>query len=312
MYNFDEIERLNIELNDEVLIKKAAEIIPKVVRSRKTQDSKPLILPDKCPCCGTALVDVEGEVAKYCPNKKGCFSQIKGRIEYFVSKQAMDIDGIGGSIIEQLISKGYVYDFSDIYKLDLFKLMTLDLIQTKAANNLLNAIEKSKNVTLSKFINALGIRLVGKESSDILAQNFSDIEQLKSADNIQLSQIDGIGEKMANSIVDYFKDEQNIKVIDEMIALGVKITNKYTHSSDLRLKGKSFVLTGTLETMGRDVAQTKLKELGAKTPNSVSKNTNFVVVGSNAGSKAQKAQALGITILNEDDLIKIIKGEKNV
>ena len=309
MYNFDEIKRLDISLFDEVLIKKAAEIIPKVVRSRKTPNSKPLELPNACPCCKTPLIDVEGEVAKYCPNQKNCKAQIKGRIEYFVSKQAMDIDGLGESIIDQLISKNYVYNFSDIYKITYENLLTLDLIQEKSAKNLLNAIEKSKNVLFQKFINALGIRLVGKESSDILAQNYKDIEALKNATFEDLSLIDGIGEKMAKSIVQYFKNKDNILVINEMLRLGLKIENKYTKNADLRLKGKSFVITGTLDTMSRDEAQAKLKELGAKTPSSVSKNTSFVIVGQNAGSKAQKAQALGIEILSEEDFIKILKGE---
>ena len=309
MYNFDEIKRLDISLYDEVLIKKAAEIIPKVVRSRKTPNSKPLELPNACPCCKTPLIDVEGEVAKYCPNQKNCKAQIKGRIEYFVSKQAMDIDGLGESIIDQLISKNYVYNFSDIYKITYENLLTLDLIQEKSAKNLLNAIEKSKNVLFQKFINALGIRLVGKESSDILAQNYKDIEALKNATFEDLSLIDGIGEKMAKSIVQYFKNKDNIFVIDEMLRLGLKIENKYTKNVDLRLKGKSFVITGTLDAMSRDEAQAKLKELGAKTPSSVSKNTSYVIVGQNAGSKAQKAQALGIEILSEEDLIKILKGE---
>ncbi len=309
MYNFDEIQRLDISLNDEVLIKKAAEIIPKVVRSRKTDNSKPLKLPDICPCCATPLVEVEGEVARYCPNTKGCKAQIKGRIEYFVSKAAMDIDGFGESIIEQLVDRKMVYKASDIYKLTYDDFLMLDLIKDKSANNLLNAIENSKNVLFSKFINALGIKLVGKESSDILAQNYENIELLKKAKYEDLAEIMGIGEKMAKSIVDYFSDSDNIAMIDEMINLGVKITNKYSGIKDLRLKGQSFVITGTLDTMSREIAQEKLKELGAKTPSSVSKNTTYVVVGANPGSKAAKAEELGITILNEKELIDIINGD---
>lgn len=312
MYNFDEIERLNISLYDEVLIKKAAEIIPKVVKSRKTLKSTPVTIPNNCPSCGTELVEVEGEVARYCPNSENCHAQIKGRIEYFVSKQSMDIDGLGENIIEQLINKGYVYSFSDIYRITKQQLMTLDLIKDKSSTNILNAIENSKNVTLSKFINALGIKLVGKESSDILAQNYKNIEELKKADFESLSQIDGIGTKMAQSIVDYFSNDKNLKVIDELIELGVDIKNKYEGVQNLRLKGKSFVLTGTLETLSREQAQAKLKELGAKTPSSVSKNTSFVVVGANPGSKALKAKELGITILSEEELIKIIEGEYDV
>ena len=312
MYNFDEIERLDISIGDEALIKKAAEIIPKVVRTRKTNNSKPLILPKNCPSCGSELIEIEGEVGIYCPNKENCPAQIKGRIEYFVSKSAMDIDGFGDSIIEKLIEKNYIKSPSDIYKLTYEQLLTLDLIKDKSANNLLNAIEQSKDVTLSKFINALGIRFVGKESSDILAQSFKDIEALKLASYDDLSALDGIGEKMAQSIVDYFSNQKNIDMIDEMIALGVKIKNKYSNAQVLRLKGQSFVITGTLESLSRDEAQAKLKELGAKTPSSVSKNTNFVVVGENPGSKAIKARELGIKILSEKELIEIINGGLNV
>ncbi|MBR1616926.1 NAD-dependent DNA ligase LigA [bacterium] len=312
MYNFDEIQRLDIALYDEVLIKKAAEIIPKVVKSRKTQNSKPIILPKNCPSCNSELIEVEGEVAWYCPNHSECPAQIKGRIEYFVSKTAMDIDGLGENIIEQLVDKGYVKYTSDIYKLTFDQLLTLDLIKDKSANNILSSIENSKNVLFSKFINALGIKLVGKESSDILAQNFKDIEELKSATYDTLAQIMGIGNKIAKNVVEYFQNPKNLQNIDEMLKSGVKITNKYQGIVDLRLKGKSFVITGTLETLSREEAQSLLKELGAKTPNSVSKNTDFVVVGDNPGSKATKAQELNITILNEQELLDIIKGEKNV
>ena len=309
MYNFDEIQRLDISIGDEVLIKKAAEIIPKVVRARKTSKSKSLNLPEFCPSCGTKLIEIEGEVGIYCPNKEHCPAQIKGRIEYFVSKAAMDIDGFGDSIIEKLIEKSYIYSPQDIYKLTYEELLTIDLIKDKSANNLLNAIEKSKDVTLSKFINALGIRFVGKESSDILAQSFKDINELKTATYEDLSALDGIGEKMAKSIIEFFHNVKNVQMIDEMVSLGVKIKNKYSNADLLRLKGQSFVITGTLDTMSRDYAQAKLKELGAKTPSSVSKNTNYVVVGENPGSKATKAKELGIKILSEKELLEIINGD---
>lgn len=309
MYNFDEINRLEITLGDEVLIKKAAEIIPKVVKARKTDNSKPLELPTHCPSCGTKFIEIEGEVGIYCPNKETCPAQIKGRLEYFVSKAAMDIDGFGDSIIEKLIEKKYVLRASDIYKLTYEQLLTIDLIKDKSANNLLNAIEQSKNVTLSKFINALGIRFVGKESSDILAQSYKDIDLLKAANYDDLAALEGIGVKMAASIVEYFSNQSNIGMIEEMIKLGVNITNKYTNADVLRLKGQSFVITGALETLSRDVAQSKLKELGAKTPSSVSKNTTYVVIGENPGSKATKARELGIKILNEKELLQIINGD---
>ena len=312
LYNFDEIKRLNVQVGDRALVKKAAEIIPKVIRVEKTANSKPFELPKTCPCCGSTLKEVEGEVALYCPNKNGCSAQIKGRIEYFVSKNAMDIDGLGESIISQLVERKMVYTYADLYKLTYEQLLELDLIAEKSAQNLLEAINNSKNTKLPKFLNALGIRLVGKESADILAQNFKDIEALKAANIEDLSTIDGIGEKMAKSIYDYFHNEQNLKTLDEVLKLGLVLENTYRKEENLKFKGLSFVLTGTLEEFSRDKAQEILKSLGAKTPNSVSKNTNYVIAGANAGSKLTKAQNLGIKILNEQEFKELISDKEEL
>ena len=312
LYNFDEIKRLNVQVGDRALVKKAAEIIPKVIRVEKTPNSKPFKMPKICPCCSAPLVEVEGEVALYCPNKNGCSAQIKGRIEYFVSKNAMDIDGLGESIISQLVERKMVHTYADLYKLTYEQLLELDLIAEKSAQNLLDAIDNSKNTKLPKFINALGIRLVGKESADILAQNFKDIEALKAASIEDLSAIDGIGEKMAKSIYDYFHNEQNLETLDEVLKLGLVLENTYKKEENLKLKGLSFVLTGTLEEFSRDKAQEILKSLGAKTPNSVSKNTDFVVAGANAGSKLTKAQNLGIKILNEQEFKELISNKEEL
>lgn len=312
LYNFDEIKRLNVQVGDRALVKKAAEIIPKVIRVEKTANSKPFEMPKICPCCSAPLVEVEGEVALYCPNKNGCSAQIKGRIEYFVSKNAMDIDGLGESIISQLVERKMVHTYADLYKLTYEQLLELDLIAEKSAQNLLDAINNSKNTKLPKFINALGIRLVGKESADILAQNFPDIEALKAASIEDLSAIDGIGEKMAKSIYDYFHNEQNLETLDEVLKLGLVLENTYKKEENLKLKGLSFVLTGTLEEFSRDKAQEILKSLGAKTPNSVSKNTDFVVAGANAGSKLTKAQNLGIKILNEQEFKELISNKEEL
>ncbi len=306
LYNFDEIKRLDIMEGDRVLVKKAAEIIPKVLKAEKTDDSKPFKMPENCPCCHSKLIEKENEVGLWCPNPE-CADVLKGKIEYFVSKYAMDIEGFGESIIAQLTDKNMVKNWADLYKLTLFDFMKLDLIKEKSATNLVNALEASKNCKMSKFLNALGIRLVGKESADILCQYFKTIDELKAASLEDLSAIAGIGEKMAKNIYEYFKNEDNLKIIEQGLSLGIKPENTYTISDNLKLKGKSFVITGTLAEFSRDKAQEILKSLGAKTPSAVSKNTDYVIAGENPGSKLDKAKALGVTILSEEEFKNMLE-----
>ena len=306
LYNFDEIKRLDIMEGDRVLVKKAAEIIPKVLKAEKTDNSKPFKMPENCPCCGSKLIEKENEVGLWCPNKD-CPDVLKGKIEYFVSKYAMDIEGFGESLIAQLIDRNMVKTWADLYALTLLDFMQLDLIKEKSATNLMNALELSKNCKLNKFINALGIRLVGKESADILCQYFKTIDEMKAASLEDLNAIDGIGEKMAKNIYEYFKDEDNLKTVEKGLSLGIKPENTYTISDDLKLKGKSFVITGTLNEFSRDKAQEILKSLGAKTPSAVSRNTDFVIAGENPGSKLEKAKSLGIKILDEEEFKKLIE-----
>ncbi len=306
LYNFDEVKRLDIMPGDRVLVKKAAEIIPKVLKAEKTDNSKPFKMPKCCPCCDTSLIEKENEVGLWCPNPT-CPDVLKGKIEYFVSKYAMDIEGFGEGIIAQLIDKNMVKTWADLYELTLFDFMKLDLIKEKSATNLLTALENSKNCKLNKFINALGIRLVGKESADILTQYFKTIDEIKMASLEDLSAIEGIGDKMAKNIFAYFKDENNLKTIEKGLSLGIKPENTYTISDNLKLKGKSFVITGTLNEFSRDKAQEILKSLGAKTPSAVSRNTDFVITGENPGSKLEKAKSLGIKILDEEEFKKLIE-----
>lgn len=306
LYNFDEIKRLDIMEGDRVLVKKAAEIIPKVLKAEKTDDSKPFKMPENCPCCCSRLVEKENEVGLWCSNPD-CTDILKGKIEYFVSKYAMDIEGFGESIIAQLIDKKMVKTWADLYKLTLFDFMQLDLIKEKSATNLTNALEASKNCKMNKFINALGIKLVGKESADILCQYFKTIDELKTATLEDLSAIAGIGDKMAKNIYEYFKNEDNLKTIEQGLSLGIKPENTYTISDNLKLKGKSFVITGTLAEFSRDKAQEILKSLGAKTPSAVSRNTDYVIAGENPGSKLEKAKALGVPVLSEEEFKNMLE-----
>ena len=307
LYNFDEIERLNIKIGQEVLVKKAAEIIPKIVSAKPDENLKSYVIPANCPSCSSPLVEIEGEVVLYCQNHLGCPAQIKARLEYFVSKYCMDIDGFGESIIAQLVDRKIVDNFSDLYKLQFGDFLTLDLIKEKSAQNLVNAIENSKNPPLGKFLNALGIRHVGRESADVLAQNFTDVEAIKNVTIEELNLLEGIGEKVAKSIYDYFKTPSNVEAIEKAFSLGLNPKNSYKINENLKFKGKSFVITGTLEKFSREKAQEILKSYGAKTPSAISKNTDYLIAGKNAGSKLIKAGTLGVKVISEDEFISMVE-----
>ena len=308
LHNFDEIKRLDVRIGDTVLIKKAAEIIPKVIKhvDSEEHDSLPVYeAPTKCPSCNSDLVVPEGEVNLYCPNTFGCPSQAKSRLEYWVSKEAMDIDFIGPNVIDQLYEKNMVKTPADFYALTQQDFMQLDLVKEKSAYNMYNSIQQSKNRPLSKFLTALSIRHVGKETADLLANHFQSLEAIQNATVEEIAKIDGIGDKIANSVKDFFTQPYNLELLKNLNHLDVHPTHKVVVQSTV-LNSKTFVLTGTLSTMGRTEASEKIKQLGGKTSSSVTKKTDFVVAGESAGSKLTKAQELGITILNEDEFLKMI------
>lgn len=308
LHNFDEIKRLDIKIGDTVLIKKAAEIIPKVITVLKDEhhDSRQSFdIPKFCPSCGSELVMREKEVGIFCDNPK-CPEKVKALLEFWVSKDAMNIDKLGPSIIEQLYNLELVKNFADFYKLTLLKLLRLDLIKEKSANNILTSIENSKNTTLARFITALSIKNIGKETAILLAEEFGSLENIMNATQEDLMKIDGIAEKMANDIVSYFKDKENVSIIKKLLALGVVPNHSSMVKSD-KLKNLTFVLTGTLSTMTRSEAESKIKALGGKTSSSVTGKTSYVVAGENAGSKFDKAQKLGVIILSEDDFLNMLK-----
>ncbi len=308
LHNFDEIKRLDIRIGDEVLIMKAAEIIPKVIKVVESDVHNDLPLyfpPKKCPACGSDLIEKEGQVGLYCSNPN-CESLMCAKIEYWASKEAMDIDKVGPSLIQQLYEKNMISNFADLYKLLPQDLMMLDLVQEKSASNIYMSIQESKSRPLNRLVTALGIRHVGKETADILTAEFTSVDELKNATLEQLSEIEGIGDIIAQSVYDYFHDDNNLKLLDELKSLGLNPTAKAKPKSD-KLAGKTFVLTGTLENMTRDEASDIIKSHGGKTSSSVSKKTDFVLAGVNAGSKLDKAQNLGVIILTENDFLEMIK-----
>lgn len=308
LHNFDEIKRLDIRIGDTVLIKKAAEIIPKVVKVMNTDihESLPVVKPPKiCPSCGAKLVERCGEVGLYCQNPD-CGSLMCAKIEFWASKDAMDIDNVGPSLIQQLYDKKFISNPVDLYRLTMQDLMQLDLVKEKSAMNIYTSIQESKTKPLNRLLTALGIRHVGKETADILSGEFATLDDIKNADVERLANIEGIGGIIAQSIYDFFHEERNVKMIEELKELGVNPVSKVKPKSD-KLAGKTFVLTGTLQNMTRDEASAIIKSHGGKTSSSVSKKTSYVLAGENAGSKLDKAQNLGVIILTEDDFLEMIK-----
>lgn len=307
LHNFDEIERLDVRIGDKVFIKKAAEIIPKVVKVVDDEQHylrQKYIPPKECPICHSELEYREGEVVAYCSNEN-CPAVSKAKLEYWVSKEAMDIDYIGPSVIEQLYNLNMVKTPADFYKLSQQDFMQLDLVKEKSAYNMFNSIQNSKNRPLSKFITALSIRHVGKETADILVNELGTLKNIISADVETLSKIEGIGEKIALSIYEFFKSQKNIDLLNDLKNNGV-IPSEVSQKQSDELSGMTFVLTGTLHSMTRDDAGAKIKERGGKTSSSVSKKTSFVIAGDNPGSKLDKATTLGVKILSEDEFLTMI------
>ncbi len=307
LHNFDEIKRLNINIGDRVLIKKAAEIIPKVicVTEHLHESNTHFQTPEFCPCCGAKLVPIDNEVNLYCPNSKNCPAQIKSKIEYWASKECMDIDGLGSNIVAQLVDNKLVKTPADLYKLTVDDLMKINLVAEKSAQNLYTAIQASKNPTLARFINSLGIRHVGKEMSEQLANKFLTLSSLRSASVDEILSIDGCGDKIAVSILDFFSDSYNNVILEDLYKYGVIPQSVENTGGSEIFKGMTFVITGTLSDT-RDKFSAIIKANGGKTSSSVSKNTTYVLAGDNPGSKYDKAVALGVKIINEIEFNQMI------
>ena len=300
LHNFDEIERLHINIGDKVVIKKAAEIIPKVIKKANPDSDNGIYpTPTNCPCCNAPLVKPEGEVVLYCSNTKTCPAQIKGKIEFWCSKDGMDIDGLGEAIIDDAVEKGIIKDIADIYNLTEEDLMKLDLIKEKSAQNLLKSISDSKNRPLKRFLTSLSIKLVGKETAELIANEFLTLDKVQNATKEALVEIDGVGDKVAESVVDFFKDDDNKKLLEKLHNFGVIPQSADSEKVSDKFKNLTFVITGTLSKPRSDY-EAIIKSMGGKVSSSVSKKTSYVLCGENPGSKFDKATSLGVIIIDEN------------
>ena len=311
LHNGDEIERLDIAIGDTVVIRRAGDVIPQIIgvlHDRRPADARPIIFPKTCPVCDSAIVRIEGEAVARCTGGLFCAAQRKEALKHFVSRKAMDIDGVGGKLIEQLVDRELIHTPADLFKLDLTTLTRLERMGAKSAENALASLEKAKNTTLARFIFALGIREVGEATALNLANHFKTLEALQNADLEALQQVADVGEVVANRILAFWHEAHNVAVVNELIAQGVHWETVETKEvTENRFKGKTVVLTGTLTQMGRNEAKALLQDMGAKVSGSVSAKTDFVIAGDAAGSKLTKAQELGVAVLTEEEFLAEIQ-----
>lgn len=308
LHNADQIKRLDVRVGDSVTVRKAGEIIPEVVSvnaSKRKPDSKPCLYPSDCPVCGTALNRPQDEVVYRCPNVFGCPAQVRKRIEHWVSRNAMEVDGVGEALIEQLINASLIKNVADLYRLTKEQLLSLERMGDKSADNVLKALEKSKLRPLANLFYALGVRHVGQGVAELLADRFDSIESLAEASAEDIAAVEGVGPTIAQAVQEFFAQPANRALIAELRQVGVcgqkeeAIENRGPISQDFA--GKTFVLSGTLKFMDRNSAEKAIKQRGGKATSSVTKKTNYLVVGDSPGSKLAKAQELGITIINESE-----------
>jgi DNA ligase (NAD+) len=306
LHNMDEIERLGLQIGDTVLIERAGEVIPHVLKVVKEgKNRRPFRMPTKCPECGSAIHKAEGEVAYRCVNA-ACPAKRKESLLHFAGRHAMDIDGLGEKIVDQLVDKGLVKDVADLYSLKLDQVANLERMAEKSAQNLLDEIAASKKQPLSRLIYALGMRFVGERTAQLLAENFSSLEELAAAKSEDLEKVTEVGPKVSESIVEFFSEPANRKLIKKLHAAGVRPTAEKREIKSQKFAGKSFVFTGALEHRSREEAGELVLQHGGKLSGSVSKKTDYVVVGADPGSKYDKAKELGVTILTEAEFEKLI------
>jgi len=312
LHNEDEIRRKDIRIGDWVLVQRAGDVIPEVVmviKERRTGKEKPFVMPKTCPVCGSPLVRKPGEAVWRCPNKN-CYAQLVRHLQHFASRNAMDIEGLGEKVAKALVDAGLVRDVGDLYYLKVEDLLQLPGFALKKAQNLYEAIQRSKKTTLARFLYALGIRHVGEVVAQILAEHFKSLERLMKASVTDLLAIPGIGPEVARSVVEFFRNPRNRETIEKLLKAGIEFVDvEEGEEKEKPLRGLTFVFTGALKSMTRDEAKKRVQALGGRVASDVSRHVDYVVVGEKPGSKFQRAQRLGLKILNEDEFLKMI-GEK--
>ena len=307
LHNQDEIQRLGLKVGDTVIIRRAGDVIPQVVSvivDKRPENARDIVFPETCPICDSAIEKLEDEVVARCTGGLYCAAQLKESMKHFASRKAFDIDGLGDKIIEQLVDQKLVKTPADFFRLEFMQISNLDRMGEKSAANLIQSLEKCKQTTLAKFMYSLGIREVGEATATNLAAYFCDLEMIKNADMESLQEVSDVGAIVAQHVVNFFAEEHNVQVINELLVAGIhwpKIDKIEVDS--LPLAGQTFVLTGTLEQMDRNAAKAMLQSLGAKVAGSVSAKTSCVVAGEKAGSKLAKAEELGIKLLNEQQML---------
>jgi DNA ligase (NAD+) len=310
LHNEDELRRKDVRVGDTVLIERAGDVIPyvvKVIETKRPTDTEPFVFPERCPACGGVAARAEGEAYWRCMNA-ACPAQLKGRLQHFGSRRAMDIEHLGESLVEQLVDRGLVHDFADLYGLTVEQLAELERMAEKSAQNVVTAIAGSRERGLTRLLNALGIRMVGERVAHLLARHFGALQRIADAPEEALAQIHGIGPEIARSVRAFFAEEANRALIAKLHDVGVVTTEERAAPAPQTLAGKTVVVTGTLPTLSREAARELVVKHGGRFTSTVSKKTDYVVVGEAPGSKADDARRLGVKIIDEAELLALAAG----